>query len=198
MTVAVQPAEPTSEPSASTNATITDRSETVRRYESPRSLFPQSPFVGLQSSVSRNSLSEAGPSGTHQLPRVDGSGVSSDTLPTTERLTSRRLTATGSTQFYQQFSHLHLRRQNSIVRPPVNPVNPQPSGTSTTSAVTALARRDSRGEVEAQRGIFLGYFISPAGYNPILVLETIQGDSLSRENMEAYLSILRNYGALEK
>ena len=31
-----------------------------------------------------------------------------------------------------------------------------------------------------------------------VVLETIQGDSLSRENMEAYIDILRNFGALKR
>ena len=32
----------------------------------------------------------------------------------------------------------------------------------------------------------------------ISVLKTIEGDSLSRENLEAYISILRNFGVLEK
>jgi len=107
-------------------------------------------------------------------------------------------TATGSTQFYQQFSHMRLRRQDSIVQPPANPVNPQVLGIPTTAVVTSLGRRDSREDVAAQQGIFPGRFFSTVGDNSVLVLETIQGDSLSRENMKAYIDILRDYGALEK
>lgn len=198
MRVSIEPADPTSELSASTGGTPTDRPETVRHYGSIRSQSPQSPFVGTQPLFPRDRSSEAGPSRIHQLPRAEGSGSNSDPPSTAGPLIPLRSTATGSSQFYQQFSHMRLRRQDSIVRPSTNPASPQVSGTFTTSTVTALGRRDSREDIEAQRGIFPGLFLSAAGYDYILVLETIKGDSLSRENMEAYIDILRKYGALEK
>lgn len=154
MRVTAQPAESAGELPALTGATFGDRSGAVKHYGSLRSPYPQSPFVGLQPLFPRDSSSEAGPSRTHQLPRAEGSSSGSDTPSTMEPLISQRSTAAGSTQFYQQFSHMHLRRQDSIVLPPMNPVNPRVSGLSTASAVTTLGRRDSREDVAAQRGIF--------------------------------------------
>ena len=91
-----------------------------------------------------------------------------------------------------------MQRQESFLRPTTSSTGPQPAGTATTSRATIWERRDSLEDIAAQRGIPPVFFFS---FSPLIkstVLETIQGDSLSRENMEAYIDILRNAGALEE
>ncbi|KAF9642261.1 hypothetical protein BDM02DRAFT_3273532 [Thelephora ganbajun] len=182
MEVTAQSAELTAESSARTDTTVADRSEAVQprtstSASSVQSSFPQSPFVGLGSLFSRRHSNNAGPSLLRELSRAEGSNLSSSTPLAVEYLIPQGSIATGSAWSYQQPFRRHLQRQGSLPRPPSSPTNSQSSGMTVSSLVT---RRDSREDIEAQR-----------------VLETIQGDSLSRENMEAYIDILRNCGALE-
>ena len=63
---------------------------------------------------------------------------------------------------YQRSLHMHLRRQGSIPRLPTTPTNSQATGTATTS--TAVTRRDSHEDIEAQRGTFPAQFLFAANH----------------------------------
>jgi hypothetical protein len=67
----------------------------------------------------------------------------------------------------------------------------------TTFMVITQGLRDSHEDIEAQRGIFFA-LVPSSLLTKIAALETIQGDSMSPENMMAYINILRSYGALRK
>jgi len=198
MEATVQSVEPTAGLPAFADIALTDRSETERHRRSSQNPFPQSSFVGLQSSFPRSSLSGAGQSFLYQPPRTEWSGSNSNTPSIVERLMPQGSMVAGSTRFYQQTAHTRLQRQGSAVQPPTSHTSSQVSGIATTSTTATLGRRHSQEDAAAQRGIFPNRFLYVANHNLAPVLETMRGDSLSRENMEAYVNILRNFGGLGK
>ena len=196
MEVTVEPVGSTDNSYTSTGTTLTEYSETTQHRDPLQTSFPQSSFVGLRSLLPRGGLNEAGPSSSRELPRTEGSTPAPNGPSVPEHPTLQGLTVAENSGPYQRSPHLRLQRQRSAVQPPVNPTNPRASGINTTSTSTTRRWRDPREDIEAQRGFFFNCFPFAANYSSSLVLETIRGDSLSRENMEAYIETLRKFGGL--
>lgn len=167
--------------------------ETVQSHRStsaphPQSQFPQSSFVGVGPLFSRGRQNEVSPS--MNIPsETDSPGPSpSPSASPIERPPVP--TATGNILSRHQSDRTHLRRQSSL-RSLALPTTPQ---TPETTTDILQQRRESHEDIDARRGSTL--FIHCSLLIIIAALETIEGDSLSTENMEAYINILRSYGAL--
>ena len=158
MEVATQPNEPTDKSSTQADITPADGPKaTQSRTSTPaspvQSSFPQSSFIGLGSLILNRRSNEAGASLLRELPWAEGSGPSSNAPPTMDHLTLQASTSTRSTWSYPEPFHGHLQRQGSLHQSSSNPTNSQSPGVAATPMVTACERRDSREDVEAQRGI---------------------------------------------
>ena len=158
MEIATQPTEPTDKTSAQADITLADgpkatQSRTSTSAPPVQSSFPQSSFIGLGSLILNRRPNEAGPSLLRELPWAEGSGPNSNAPPTMDHLTLQASTSTRSTWSYPEPFHRRLQRQGSLHQPSSSPTNSQSPGVAATSKVTAHERKDSREDVEAQRGI---------------------------------------------
>jgi hypothetical protein len=192
MGAAKQPVESVPGSSTRTDTSLTDRSEAAQPHPSTstfpvQSAFPHSSLTGLGPLPPHRRPNGAGPSLLRELPRAQGFCPNPNTP----------FTAAGGTWLYRQPSHEHLQRQDPLPRPPPSPTNSQFSGTAAASAAIEWKRRNSSEDTEAQLGILFVRFVSSSPLmSSISVLQTLEGDSLSEDNIKAYVNFLRKAGSL--